>query len=98
MFIAIWRGWGLLAAAAPVGPLAVCGSQADMRPGLAPVLAGLALAAAAAGCWVCGRRWNRGAARHSLCFVPLQYWGLAYVALGALAVAAAVGGLLPPGA
>ncbi|HJZ56053.1 MAG TPA: hypothetical protein VKE74_13885 [Gemmataceae bacterium] len=65
---------------------------------MVPVLAGLALAAAGVGCWVLGRRWNRGAARHSLYFVPLQYWGLAYVALGALFAAAGVGVLLRPGA
>ncbi len=37
------------------------------------VLAGLALAAAGAGYWVWCRRRNRGAVRHSLDFIPLQY-------------------------
>jgi hypothetical protein len=96
--IIIWRGWGLLAAAALVLPLAVCAFHEDLRPGLTPVLAGLGLAATGASCWACGRRWNRGAVRHSLYFVPLQYWGLAYVALGALTVVAAAGGLLRQGA
>jgi hypothetical protein len=96
--IVIWRGWGLLAVAALTAPLAVCGAHAAMPPGLAPVLAGLALAAAGAGCWVWGRRWNCGAARHSLYFVPLQYWGLAYVVLGVVFAAAGVGAWLRPGA
>ena len=39
-----------------------------------------------------------GAVRHSLYFIPLQYRGLAYVALGGLAGAARAGGLLRPGA
>jgi hypothetical protein len=98
MIIVIWRGWGWLAVAALVLPLAVCGSVEDTRPGLAPFLAGLALAAAGAGCWVWGRRWNRGAARHSLYFVPLHYWGLAYMAVGALFAAAGVAALVRPGA
>jgi hypothetical protein len=34
---------------------------------------------------------------HSLYFVPLPYWGLAYVLLGALAAVAGVAGLLRPG-
>jgi hypothetical protein len=92
--IIIWRGWGLLAVAVPAGPLAACGARADVPP----VLAGLALAAAGAGCWVWGRRWNRGAVRHSLYFVPLQYWGLAYVALGVVFAAAGIGALLRAGA
>jgi hypothetical protein len=96
--IIIWRGWGILAAAALALPLAVCAFHEEMPPGLSPALAGLGLAATGVGCWVCGRRWNRGAVRHSLYFVPLQYWGLAYVALGALTVVAAAGGLLRQGA
>ena len=63
-----------------------------------PVLAGWPRPTAGAGCRACGRRRNRGAARHSLYFVPLQYWGLACVVLGALFAAAGVGGLLRTGA
>jgi hypothetical protein len=98
MFVVIWRGWGLLAAAALIVPLAACGAQADMRPGAATVLAGLALAAGRSGCWALGRRWNRGAARHSLYFVPLQYWGLAYVAVGGTAALTGTAALVRPGA
>jgi hypothetical protein len=92
--IIVWRGWGLLAVAVLAGPLAACGAHADV----APVLAGSALVAAGAGCWVWGRRWNRGAVRHSLYFVPLQYWGLAYVAVGVLFTAAGIGAWLRAGA
>ena len=86
-----------MAVAALAAPIAACGSPADTWPGLAPVLAGLALAAAGAGCWIGGRRWNRGSVRHSLYFVPLQYWGLAYVVLVVLFAAAGVGVMLRPG-
>jgi hypothetical protein len=96
--IIIWRGWGLLAIAALAAPLAVCAARTAMPAGAVPVLAGLALVAAGAGCWACGRRWNRGAARHSLYFVPLQFWGLAYVVFGALFAAAGISALLRPGA
>ena len=96
--IIIWRGWGLLAVAVLGAPLTVCGAHADLPSGLAPVLAGLALAAAGACCWAWGRRWNRGSIRHSLYFVPLQYWGLAYVAVGALFAVAALSALLRAGA
>jgi hypothetical protein len=96
--IVIWRGWGLLAAAALVLPLAVCGTLADKAPGAAPILAGLALAAAGAGCWALGRRWNRGTVRHSLYFIPLQYWGLAHLALGVLFASAGAASLFRPGA
>jgi hypothetical protein len=95
MFV-IWRGWGLLAAAALLLPLAVCRMLADKAPGAAPILAGLALVAGGAGCWALGRQWNRGAVRHSLYFVPLQYWGLAHVALGVLFAAAGAAQLLRP--
>jgi hypothetical protein len=95
--IIVWRGWGLLAVAVLAAPLTVCGARAGLPPELVPVLAGLALAAAGAGCWVWGRRWNRGSIRHSLYFVPLQYWGLAYVALGALFATAGVSSLLRAG-
>src|SRR5262245_26603876 len=96
--VIIWRGRGLFAAAALALPLAVCAFHEDLRPGLTPILAGLGLAVTGAGCWAGGRRWNRGAVRHTLYFIPLQYWGLAYVALGALTIVAAAGGLLRQGA
>jgi hypothetical protein len=96
--IIIWRGWGLMAVAVLAAPLAVCGASVGMHRNLVPVLAGLVLAAAGVGCWVWGRRWNRGAVHHSLYFVPLQYWGLAYMAVGVLFAVAGVNALLRVGA
>jgi len=96
--IIVWRGWGLVAVAVLAGPLAVCGACVEAHSGLAPVLTGLALAAAGAGCWAWGRRWNRGAVRHSLYFVPLQFWGLGYVAVGLFFTAAGIAALVRAGA
>jgi len=95
--ILVWRGWGLLGVAALFLPLASCAGLMDTRPGLALLLGGLALAGGGVACWVCGRRWNRPATEHSLFFIPLQYWGLAYVLAGVFFTLGGVAGLIRKG-
>jgi S1-C subfamily serine protease len=69
-------------------PLASCAfGLLDVHIGIAYLVAGLTLAGGGAACWFCGQRWNRPATEHSLYFVPLQYWGVAYVCIGLLLTA-----------
>lgn len=96
MFL-IWRGWGLMALVALFLPLASCAGLMDTRQGLAFLAGGITLVGGGVACWVYGRRWNRPVTEHSLYFIPLQYWGLVYMLLGAFFTLGGVAGLIRNG-
>jgi hypothetical protein len=97
MFIIWWRGWGLMAIVAVFLPLGSCVGLLDTHEGLAFLLCGITLVAGGVACWVCGRRWNHTTTEHSLYFIPLQYWGLAYILFGAFNTLGGIAGLTRKG-
>jgi hypothetical protein len=78
----IWRGWGLMAVVAVFLPLACCAGLIETRQPLAFLTGGVTLLGGGTACWVCGRKWNRSVTNHTFYFIPLQYWGLAYMLHG----------------
>jgi hypothetical protein len=80
--IFVWRGWGPLALVALLLPLASCAGLMDWHPVAAGTLAGWTLAAGGLACRHYGRKWNRGSNLHMLYWIPLEYWGWAYLVLG----------------
>ena len=82
--IIIWRGWGILALFVLFVPLVTFGGVHDFNQWLALPVAGLALGGCGGGCWVYGRKWNQPLTQHSLYFIPLEYWGILFMLVGAL--------------
>ena len=79
-----WRGWGPLALVALFLPLLSCIGLIDKNPLWFGLVCGLALLGGGVICWTCGRHWNRLATEHSVYGIPLQYWGMLYMAFGGL--------------
>lgn len=101
MFL-IWRGWGIAVVGIAFVALVV-GILLTQILGAAGggilMLLGLAIAVGGVGTWFIGKRLNGAPidpttlgfhSRHSLFFVPFQWWGPVLVVLGALLV---IGGL-----
>lgn len=83
--ILIWRGGGLLAAAALIPLLASCaGLMSADTVWLTLAATYLSLLAGGAVCIYYGSRWNRPVVEHTLYFVPLRVWGWIYLGAAAL--------------
>jgi hypothetical protein len=102
VFFLVWRGWGIAVVGIAVLAFFVGAWLADIfgaAGGAMLLLLGLSSAAGGVATWFIGKRLNRVPAspaatgvraRHSLFFVPFQWWGPVLVGLGALFVLSAV--------
>ncbi len=80
--IIIWRGKGILAAIIPIA-LAFITAQIFKESTIAPSI--VAIIAGSTVLWL-GKKWNKrpsGVAPHSLFWIPMEYWGMLSIVLGA---------------
>jgi hypothetical protein len=84
----IWSGWGILVAVIGFAcfvltEFAVGSVMQDdryYRNNGWPKLVGFAVAAVIT--WFVGRAFNRNSGRHSLFFIPMEYWAVIFLVLG----------------
>src|SRR5262245_22997918 len=91
--IFVWRGWGPLALAVLILPVASCAGLIDYSPVVANALFGMFLLMGGVTCVHLGRKWNRGSGYHSMYWLPLESWGWVYVFIGVCLVLILVAGV-----